>query len=264
MRAPKRLAAIRARRCVARAPRLLALGCLIAYLALSLNHLDIFPIVGEDEPWIAAAPIRLAAEGVYGSELFTGYYGVERHNYQHQPVYPLIQAGVFKVFGVSVRTMRLLPVAFGLALLVAVFLLGRQAGDERVGALAVLLMVCMSVAATYRVTGVLLLDRARINRYDIAVPVFGLFALWAFNRASRGQARTWYAPGLLTGLASLSHLYGIFWLPVFLLSLLRRTGWHAIRERPVWQLLAGFVAPWVPWIAYVASAYPLASGDLYM
>jgi predicted membrane-bound mannosyltransferase len=48
-------------------------------------------------------------------------------------VYLLLQDGVFQVFGVSVRTMRLLPVAFGLALLVAVFLIGCQAGDERVG-----------------------------------------------------------------------------------------------------------------------------------
>jgi 4-amino-4-deoxy-L-arabinose transferase-like glycosyltransferase len=242
-------------RSMASAPRLLALGCLVAYLALSLSYLDVFPMVGEDEPWIAAAPVRLAEEGVYGSELFTGYYGVERHNYQHQPVYPLLQAGVFKVFGVSVRTMRLLPVAFGLALLVAVFLIGRQAGDERVGALAVLLMVSVSVAVSDRATGILFLDRVRINRYDIAVPVFGLFAMWAFNRAWRGQVATWYAPGVLTGLASLSHLYGIFWLPVFLLPLLRRRGWSGLGERPVWQLLAGCVAPWLPWAGYVASGW---------
>jgi hypothetical protein len=51
-------------RSMASAPRLLALACLVPYLALSLNYLDVFPMVGEDEPWIAAAPVRLAEEGV--------------------------------------------------------------------------------------------------------------------------------------------------------------------------------------------------------
>ena len=60
----------------------------ILYLAVSLDRLSVFPAVGEDEPWIAAAPYKLASEGVYGSDLFAGYYGVDRHNYQHMPLYP--------------------------------------------------------------------------------------------------------------------------------------------------------------------------------
>jgi hypothetical protein len=60
------------------------------------------PPRGEDEPWIAAAPAKLAAEGVLGNDLFTGYYGMERHHLQHMPVYPLLEAVVFKAFGIGV------------------------------------------------------------------------------------------------------------------------------------------------------------------
>jgi hypothetical protein len=48
---------------------------------VSFSYLDVFPPVGEDEPWIAGAPYKLATQGTYGSDLFSGYYGVDWHNY---------------------------------------------------------------------------------------------------------------------------------------------------------------------------------------
>lgn len=225
-------------------------------LVLSLDHLSVFPAVGENEPWIAAAPYKLAREGVYGSDLFAGYYGVDRHNYQHMPLYPLMQAGLFKATGVGVFQMRLLPVCFGLGLLGVVFLVGTQLGDERVGALAAVLMLGLRISAGDDAMGILFLDRARINRYDIAVPVFGLLALWAFFRAERTPVPAWYLlTGVLTGLASLSHLFGAFWLPVFLGLLV--CGWQGARRRPrmTWLVILGFLVTWLPWIAYIASGW---------
>ena len=238
-----------------RLPRALTVAGIILYLLISVDHLSVFPPVGEDEPWIAAAPYKLATDGVYGSDLFTGYYGNERHNYQHMPVYPLLQAGLFKAFGAGVLQMRLLPVAFGLALLIVVFVVGRQIGDERVGALAVLLMLALRISDGGEGTGILLLDRARISRYDIAVPVFGLLAFWAFARAEGHRAYWCVATGVLTGLASLSHLFGVFWLPVFfgLLALDRRGGGHAARGAAL--ITIGFVAACLPWAVYVASGW---------
>jgi len=236
--------------------RMVLLAGAILYLAVSLDHLSVFPAVGEDEPWIAAAPYKLASEGVYGSDLFAGYYGVDRHNYQHMPLYPLMQAGLFKVTGVGVFQMRLLPVLFGLGLLVVVFLVGSHLGDERVGALAVILMLGLRISAGDDATGILFLDRVRINRYDIAVPVFGLLALWVFFRAERTPVPGWYfLTGVLTGLASLSHLFGAFWLPVFLGLLF--CGWHGDvrRTHAAWLVLLGFLVTWLPWIAYIASGW---------
>src|SRR5262249_3023881 len=156
-------------------------------LLISLPGLAVFPPVGEDEPWVAAAPYKLASRGVLGSDLFTGHYGMERHHFEHMPVFPLLEAGVFRLFGVGVPQLRALPIACGGGLLIAVFAAGRQLGGDRVGALAPVLMITQRVTDGGLGTGVLLLDRARVNRYDIAVPVFALFALVTFHRAERDR-----------------------------------------------------------------------------
>jgi 4-amino-4-deoxy-L-arabinose transferase-like glycosyltransferase len=237
--------------------------CLTVYLIVSLSYLKVFPIVGEDEPWIAAAPHKLATQGVYGSDLFAGYYGVERHNYQHMPVYPLLQAAVFAVAGTGVLQMRLLPVAFGFALLVVVYLVGRQAAGARAGILAVVLLLVIRIADGGGATGNLLLDRVRINRYDVAVPVFGLLALWMFNRAEARRSPGGYlVSGVLVGLASLSHLHGIFWLPVLLIMVAIARRSRLLIDTSLWLLLAGFALTWLPWIGYVASGSSDFAGQM--
>src|SRR5262245_20473885 len=176
---------------------------LVTYVSVSLNHLADFPPVGQDEPWIAAAPYKLATQGVYGSDLFAGYYGTDRHNFEHMPLYPLLEAVVFKVFGVGVFQMRILPVALGFVLLLLVVAVGHQLGNAYVGVLGAVLMTGVRIAAGDGATGIMLLDLARINRYDIAVPVFGLMALLAFNRAEREDSRFWFVlTGLFVGLSS--------------------------------------------------------------
>jgi 4-amino-4-deoxy-L-arabinose transferase-like glycosyltransferase len=83
------------------------LTVLLVYSVLALNHLAAFPPVGQDEPWIAAAPYKLATRGIYGSDLFAGHYGMDRHDFDHMPLYPLLQAGTFKLFGVGTFQMRI-------------------------------------------------------------------------------------------------------------------------------------------------------------
>ena len=236
---------------------------LVIYFVMTLPRLGVFPPVGEDEPWIAAAPYKLATDGVLGSDLFAGYYGMERHHYAHLPLFPLAQAAIFKLAGVGVVPMRALPVAFGALLLCAVFVVGRQAGGDRVGAIAMALMVVLRITAGGAATGILLLDRARINRYDIAVPVFGLAALWAFNRWEYTRRRLWIAiAGSLAALATLSHLYGVFWLPLLVGLLIARHGRRAHRD--LIALAAGFAAPCLPWLAFIATGWTDFLGQMRM
>lgn len=226
----------------------LALG---AYLAGTLAGLSVYPRVGADEPWIAAAPVKLAQEGVLGNDLFTGLAGMERHHYQHMPVYPILQAGIFKALGVGVVQMRLLSVLFGLALLLVTYSVGRQIGDARVGLFAVLVLLVLRIDDGGEGTGILLLDRARVNRYDIAVPVFGLWAFALLPIARTARAWTHLAIGALCGLSSLSHLYGVFWLVAPVASLVC-SGRTAERLSALSATAAGFVAVWLPWAAFIS------------
>lgn len=250
------------------------LATLATYLLLSLDELGRFPPVGQDEGWIAAAPYKLATEGVYGSNLFAGYYGMDRRNYEHMPLYPLMQAGVFRLLRARsssvVIQMRLLPVACGFCLLLCVFLVAREIGGDWTGAVAVVLMTLLRVASNAAAplplgaagTGILLLDSARINRYDIAVPVFALVALWWLIRAQRGEftnARAEYSDhwaygvaGALIGVASLAHLFGVFWLPVFLGIVLVRGRGSASSLMSSGLMVLGFGLTWLPWLLYVS------------
>jgi 4-amino-4-deoxy-L-arabinose transferase-like glycosyltransferase len=225
-------------------------------LAISFEGLAVFPPVGQDEPWIAAAPFKLATEGVFGSDLFAGYYGVDQHNYQHPPLFPLVQAVVFRVAGVGVFQMRFLPVAFGALLLAASYRVGSQTGGQATGLLAAVLLLALRLGAGQDETGIPLLDSGRINRYDVAVPVFGLLALWQFNRAEERPSPTAYlSSGGLIGLAGLSHLYGLFWLPVLWVIGWVQHGLAYWRRSAPYLMLAGIGAVWLPWLLFIASGW---------
>lgn len=236
--------------------RLLVALLVLGTWAVGLDGLAVYPLVGQDEPWIAAAPYKLATEGVFGSDLFAGYYGIEKHHYQHQPAFHLLQAGVFQLAGVGVFQMRFLPVTLGLLLLPLTFAVGRQMGGHRVGLLAVLLLCTLRFSGDLTTSGVPLLDIARINRYDVAVPVAGLAALWLFNRAERrGSLPLYAAAGAAAGLAGLFHLYGLFWLAVFWMILLRRQGLRTLRQPAPYLVLAGVLLAWTPWLLYIAGGW---------
>jgi len=88
--------------------RAVAAAAVAADLLISSLCLDRFPIVGRDEPRIAAPAVKLATEGTLGSDLFSGYRGMERHHLVHMPVYPLLEAVVFRTAGIGVVQMRAL------------------------------------------------------------------------------------------------------------------------------------------------------------
>jgi 4-amino-4-deoxy-L-arabinose transferase-like glycosyltransferase len=223
----------------------LLLGALL-YWPVSLDHLSSWPPVGEDEPWIAAAPYKLATQGVYGNDLFAGYYNSEQHLYNLVPLYPMMLSGVFRTAGIGVEQMRILPVAFGFLLLLILYLLARQLFDSSVATLSVALMLLLRLTSSLTGTGIPLLDIARINRPDLLVSLFGLFACYLFNRAEQRNSRSGYlVAGMMIGLAALADLYGAFWLPALLVLLPLRRGWRIVRGPEPYLLLAGFCATWL-------------------
>jgi 4-amino-4-deoxy-L-arabinose transferase-like glycosyltransferase len=231
------------------------------YWAVSLHNLAIVPHVYEDEPWQASTAWKLATQGVFGSDVFAGFYGMENRYYGFMPLHPLLLALIFRTAGLGLYQDRFEPVAMGLLVLALTYsLAGRLFNDARVGLLAVLFLISVRLTGLtdVQVSGILLLDMARIARYDMVVPVFGLASLHAYVIALKRGNNRWYClAGILAGLAGLAHLYGLFWLPVlFLLSF-----WDSSDSRLRWRashtfLLIGFLLAWLPYITYVL-------GDLY-
>src|SRR6266851_6738644 len=69
------------------------------FLVTGLRHLDSVPQVYEDEPWQASTAYKLVTSGVFGSDLFTGFYNMDQRYYGFMPLHPLLLAGFFRVLG---------------------------------------------------------------------------------------------------------------------------------------------------------------------
>src|SRR6185503_15974412 len=102
--------------------------------------------------------------------------------------------------------MRFLPVVLGVVTVALSFNLGRRWLGGAAGALAALLLICwrwMPAGPTGEGSGILLLDVARIARYDILTAPLGLAALACFWQAGqmKTMAQRWgyFLAGVLVG-----------------------------------------------------------------
>jgi 4-amino-4-deoxy-L-arabinose transferase-like glycosyltransferase len=236
-------------------PHLVALACLALFLAVGLRHLDRAPQVYEDEPWQASTAYQLLTTGRFGSDLFAGFYAMDQRYYGFMPLHPVLLAGTFKLLGVGLAQARVETIVLSSITLVLTFALGARLFHAWVGALAVALLVLVRwTGLTYvQLTGIPLVDLARIARYDPLVPVIGLFALHAYLSARRSRhGWLFLATGVLAGLAGLAHVYGLFWV----VALLLLAAWDRIPKAALGLIGVGAVLPWLPYAAYVLSDLP--------
>lgn len=269
--------------------RFLLLFLLLIYWAVALTGLTVVPAVHQDEPWQASTGWKLAQAGVFGSDLFAGFHGMEQHYYGYMPLHPFLLSLFYRAGGLGIFQSRLETVTLGLLTLALTYHLGCRLFGRRVGLLAVVFLLVLrhTVMRPHQLTGILFLDIARIARYDMAVPVFGLAALAVYSvmihhkerkehKERRKSLRSlcslrlnlrsgvqlpcfylWLA-GFLAALATLSHVYGLFWLvslailvlwdgleqtPKLTVNLLKRLGWLGL----------GFVGPMLFYAVYVLS-----------
>jgi hypothetical protein len=244
-------------------PPVVALCALGVFLVASVRHLDTVPQVYEDEPWQASTAFKLATQGLFGSDLFAGFYNMDQRYYGFMPLHPLLLAGIFKAVGPGLAQARAETVGLSLLTLCLTYLLGTRLFDAWVGALAVVLLAFGHwFGVTYvLLTGIPLVDFARIARYDPLVPVVGLASLHVYltARASPRRWRRYLLAGGLAGLAGLAHVYGLFWV----LALLALMAWdHAAQSNAArgkgaaGLVLLGALLPWLPYAAYVLVDLP--------
>jgi hypothetical protein len=235
-------------------PYLAGAAVLALFLAISLRHLDSVPRVYEDEPWQASVGYKLETQGIFGSDLFAGFYGMAQRYYGFMPLHPMLLAADFKLLGAGLAQARLETVVLSALTLVLTFALGARLFNAAVGALAVGILVLVRwTGLTYiQLTGIPLVDLARIARYDPLVPVIGLLALHVYLSARARVGRWLYlAAGFLAALAGLAHVYGLFWVPTLVLLAIvdgnaRKASW----------ILLGAVVPWLPYAAFVLTDLP--------
>jgi 4-amino-4-deoxy-L-arabinose transferase-like glycosyltransferase len=244
----------------------------VVFGTISIWNLDRFPPLQEDEPWILSPGYKFFSQGIFGSDLFTGYYGMERHYLEFMPLMSLLQGAAARLFGLGVFQMRVVPVALGMLTLVLTYAVALKLGmSSRLTGLfaALLLLFWPWGAGNDRImsTGIPLVDVSRIGRYDILVPPLGLAAWWFWLRArSTGRNRDDFLAGLLAGMTGLAHYYGLFWIVALLLPLLleRLFFTHQPVFRSMGQIVAGASVPWLIWIFIIASNWDDYKGQLIL
>ncbi len=247
---------------------------LLLYVAAGVDGLDRLPIVHGDEMWNAAPAWTLATQGVYGSDLFAGFYRAEQRTYQFMPVLQLLLAADFALFGIGLLQIRMLSIVVGAIVLLLTYVIGRQVGGIRVGLLAAWILGVHRLASGSLDTGIVLVDLVRQTRYHIVASALGLAALCVFLWARSDRADVSLPPsrralwpfalcGALAGLAFLSHIYGAFWLPALAVVLVAGHGLDNSR-RSLSALCLGFALAIVPWGLYVAGDLAAYMGQMRM
>lgn len=238
-------------------PKLAAFLLLLFFWAISLHHLTIVPRGSWDEPWIASTGWKLAAQGVFGSDLFAGLNGMDQRYYDFLPLFPLLLAGTFRVAGVGLFQDRFVVVALGLLTLALTYRLAQRLfRDPRIAFLAVLLLATVGITAqsTYQVSGIFFLDVTRFARYDPLAAMLGLGSLHAYLSGQATRKARWYlAAGILAGLTGLAHFYGLFWVPVFVVLTLWDHGLRRPRQSVMRVALIGVGVgiALLPYVLYV-------------
>jgi 4-amino-4-deoxy-L-arabinose transferase-like glycosyltransferase len=237
-------------------PRLLALLLILYFWEVGLDDLDRFPPIQEDEPWIAAPGYTFWEKGYFGTDLFAGFFGMEEHYYTYPPLFSLMVGAGLHLFGMGLFQARIIPLICMTLTLALTYGLGAVLFSSWHGVIAVGVLVGWRVAqpVSLLISGIPLVDLARIARYDVAVPVFGLGALLALIAALRKPSwRRFFAVGVLIGLATLSHYYGGFWLIGSALLILLRFRQRAIKAISISVL--GFGLTLAPWLLFIASGW---------
>src|SRR5215211_2251393 len=79
--------------------------CAIAitiFLLATLLHLSKHPAITSDEMWILSSSHKLASTGVFGSDLFRGFYGADQHYFFNMPGHHVAIAASLKLFGAGI------------------------------------------------------------------------------------------------------------------------------------------------------------------
>jgi 4-amino-4-deoxy-L-arabinose transferase-like glycosyltransferase len=223
----------------------------LALLLFTLPNLANHPVPTDDEIWILSASYKLATEGVFGTDLFSGFYNAEDVYLFNMPLHHIVLAGAFKVFGTSILVARLVSVLYGLAALALVYLLAKQVGGVLVGVLALVLMLLLRLNIGFD-TGLPLQEMARTIRYDLAPVPFTLAAALILLRPT--PLRCAIAGGLLS-IATLMQFYGFFMLPIAAAYLLWDSTPLRARLTLVGITAVASMAVAAPYGAYVLANY---------
>lgn len=177
------------------------LSLLLIFIVLYSFDLSKYPVVWIDEGWFINPAFNLAFHGFFGTTMMPDFYNIAHFTYWQMPLYMVLVAISFKLFGFGIVQARMVSVFLGFFTILFTYLLGKELFTKKVGLLATSLLIVNPLF--FRV--------AREVRMDIAVACFTLIALYFLVMAlKRSKHKYYFCSGLFAILSFLSHPNGIF------------------------------------------------------
>ena len=226
-------------------------GAIAAFLVFTLPNLANYPPPTDDEIWVLSSSYKLATQGVFGTDLFKGFWDADKYYLWNMPLHHIVLAGVFKVFGTSIFTGRLVGIVYGLATIVLVYVLARRIGGIAVAVLSVVLLLFLRLHVGFD-TGLPLQETARSLRYDLAPVPFMLAATLILLRPTPWRAAI---AGAILSLATLMQFYAAFLLPIAALYLLLDSGSLRHRLTMIAAAALASILLFIPYGVYVVAHY---------
>ncbi|HLF70696.1 MAG TPA: glycosyltransferase family 39 protein [Dehalococcoidia bacterium] len=228
------------------------LGSIFIFLVSVLPNLADHPTLTDDEMWVLSSAYKLAKEGVFGSDMFAGFYHADTHYYFNMPAHHVVIAAALKLLGYGVVQARLVGVVYGIATIVLVYVLARRLYGVAAAVLALALLLFLRLNIGFD-TGLPLQESAANLRYDLApVPFMLAAALLLLGPSTWRRAA---AVGVLIGVATLLQFYGLFLLPVAAVFLWLEALPRQQRLRLVGALVGACALAGVPFGVYILAHF---------
>ena len=191
------------------------LGLTLFFVRMAAVDLENFRPVSSDEVAILSVSYKLATHGIFGSDVYTGFYNADQHYFMNLPAQHVWQAIVFRLFGAGVSQSRWVSLASGLALIwIVSWMSYRWYGlMAAIGSSGLLVLWRSDLTGAH--SHLPLLDASRSGRYDVGAVMWIWMSIafldWTLRKPGRLKA---LAAGMCAGLASLTQFFGAFALPL--------------------------------------------------
>jgi len=213
---------------------------LVVLVVLLLPYLTRVPTPYIDEMWHIDTGWNFVNSGKLALTAFGGIAGINQVSFQ-LPVFNILMGWWLALFGLGIFQARLMVVVMAGFILALTYLIGRALFDEKVALVG-------SIAVYFWCYIVF-----RYIRYDIGVAVFFMAGFYSYLVAEmRNKVPLFYlVPGVLCGLASVSHSYGIIGAVAIIVLFLIRHKARMFTRRELWFFILGVAVPLLLYVAYI-------------
>lgn len=220
--------------------------------ATTVNLANYRPVSGDDA-WILSASYKLATQGVFGSDMYAGFFNADQHYFIALPGQHLLQALALWVSGDGLVAARWTSVLGGGLLLWSVTLMAWRWYGTPVATLTSVLLLFWQPALVGH-EGVPLVSLARSLRYDLTAVAWTWLALLFLDALLRRPARLRaVATGCCAAAALLTQFFGAIVTAVVALAWLGQRRKQTLSSPYTRWLLSGFLLLVGPYLVYVAT-----------